>query len=85
VNDTLSIFYKHFTPEVLIDALQKHVNQNIRAKTVPGLYKDLSEFLGEKSDESWDLDEDDFTLFSLTRKGAMNLLIKAGYLKVLSA
>ena len=32
VDDTLSIFYKHFTPEVLIDALQRHVNQNIRAK-----------------------------------------------------
>ena len=81
VDDTLSIFYKHFTPEFLIEALQRHVNQNIRAKTVPGLYKNLDDFLGEKSDESWDLDDEDNFLSILTRKGAMNLLIKAGYLK----
>ncbi len=76
---TLEIFYRHFTPELLVKALLQNVNRTLEEDTKESraLYNNLYEWLGDS--EGWELSDKDKPI--LTEVGAMNLLIKADYLK----
>ncbi|HEY5234927.1 MAG TPA: hypothetical protein VIJ14_02015 [Rhabdochlamydiaceae bacterium] len=88
LQDTSQIFYKHMTPKALAAALQNQVNRELyKDKSVENpagnfdsaFFGKLNAFL-EGALGNWDMDEDEVNVEGLTEKGALDLLVRAGYL-----
>ncbi|NGX59629.1 MAG: hypothetical protein KR126chlam3_00782 [Chlamydiae bacterium] len=85
--EVLDVFYEDFTPDVLVQALHKKVNEKISPlPEEPGtprdmsLYNNITNFMpGEDAIEVWEFDEV-YNVTGFTTYGALALLKKAGYI-----
>lgn len=79
VRELLEIFYRHFTPELLINNLKEKVDRDNPYKTNMPLFSSLNNLVGAQASD-WEVDEEDEPTGKITRKGAVDLLINSGYL-----
>ena len=71
--EVLQVFFRHFTPQVLLNELMRVVNNDFRTNynIVRHIVSDL---------EGWDYDEETFNPIKLNERGALQLLQTAGFL-----
>ena len=82
--EILGAFLNHFSANTLVDGLQEQINRELRSKNLEeqnALYATLSSLIPNAPEDSWELNDEE-TEFSLTKRGALSLLIAADYLKI---
>ncbi len=79
--EILKIFYQHFTPQVVIAALQEEVKRTLSSKDM-SLFNDINAFLTDRDmGKVWDLDGKSNPL-GLTPFAALELLKECGYIQI---